>query len=165
MAGSPCGMTAEYAFAKHEHRELAPGIERIHVVARVVGSIAAPDLSIILLDVLDWIETVLEPHAAWEDAELYPRINRRVGTPWATKLLTFEHRQMREVATKLEADRELLHGELNHDQAIELRGPRFALEALRRPPTGTVPTAQPAAGGARTGVRHSAAQRPRPARS
>jgi hemerythrin-like domain-containing protein len=132
MAEFPGGMTAEHAFAEHEHRELARGIDRIHEVARYVGTIAAPDLSIALIDVLDWVEVVLEPHAAWEDAWLYPEIDRRAGTSWATRLMAFEHRQIREIARRLEADRELLHGEPGRDRAVELVAHLFALEALLR---------------------------------
>ncbi len=126
------GTTTEHAFAEHEHRDLAPGIDRIHDVARVVGSITARDLSIALLDVVDWVHAILEPHAAWEGAWLYPEIDRRAGTPWATKLMTFEHQQILKVARKLEADRELLSREPDHDQVVELRGRLFALEALLR---------------------------------
>lgn len=132
MAEFPRNTMAEHAFAEHEHRELAPGIDRLHDVARVVGSIATPDLSIAVLDVIDWIKRVLEPHAAWEDAELYPQINRRAGTQWATKLMAFEHHQIREIARKLEADHRLLRPGFDHDQAVELRGHLFALEALIR---------------------------------
>jgi hypothetical protein len=49
MADFPRGTTAEHAFAEHEHRDLAPGIDRIRDVARVLGSIASPDSSIALL--------------------------------------------------------------------------------------------------------------------
>ena len=132
MAEYPRGTTAEHAFAEHEHRDLAHGIDRIHHVACVGGSIAAPDLSIAVLDVIDWVDTVLEPHVAWEDAWLYPEIDRRAGTPWATKFMTFEHQQILEVTRKLEADRELLHREPDRDQAVELCGYLFALEALLR---------------------------------
>lgn len=126
------GAAAEYAFAEHEHRELAPGIHRIHDVACAVGTLAAPDLSMALLDVLDWIETVLDPHAAWEDAWLYPVIDRRVGTPWATRLMRFEHHQIREAAAKVAADGERLRHEPSRDEAVELRAHLFALEAILR---------------------------------
>jgi hemerythrin-like domain-containing protein len=132
MADFPHGTTAEHEFAEHEHREIARGIDRIHEVARFVGSVAAPDVSIALLDVLDWIEMVLDPHAAWEDAWLYPQIDQRAGTPWATKLMTFEHHQIRAMARHLEADRERLHREPSRDQEVELRGHLFAIEALLR---------------------------------
>lgn len=123
---------AEHAFTEHEHRELAPGIDRLRDVARVVGSRTTPDLSIAVLGVIDWIERVLEPHAAWEDAELYPQINCRAGTQWATKLMAFEHQQIRDIARKVEADHKLLRPGFDHDQAVDLRGHLFALEALLR---------------------------------
>jgi hypothetical protein len=107
MAQFLSGTTAEHAFAEHEHRDLAPGIDRIHVVARAVGSIAPSDWSSAVLDVFNWVETVLQPHASWEDAWLYPEIERRAGSPWATKLMTFEHQLILEVARQLDADRDL----------------------------------------------------------
>jgi hemerythrin-like domain-containing protein len=132
MAEFRGGTTAEHAFAEHEHRDLAPGIDRIHSVARAVGSIAPSDWSSAVLDVIDWVETVLRPHAAWEDAWLYPEIAGRAGSPWATKLMTFEHQQILEVARKLEADRVLLRREPGRDEVLDMQGYLFALEALLR---------------------------------
>lgn len=132
MTGFARSFTAERSFAEHEHRDLRPGVERIHEVARAVGTIAAPDLAIVLLDVLDWVDQVVEPHAAWEDAWLYPEIDRRAGTPWATKMPRYEHHQIRAAASRLELDRETLRHEPDHDQACELRGHLVALETLLR---------------------------------
>jgi hemerythrin-like domain-containing protein len=126
------GTTAEHAFAEHEHRDLAPEIDRIHTVARAIGSIPPSDSSSAVLDIVKWVETVLQPHAAWEDAWLYPEIARRAGSPWATKLMTFEHQQILEVARQLHADGDLLGREPSRDEMIELRGHLFALEALLR---------------------------------
>jgi hemerythrin-like domain-containing protein len=132
MTEFPRGASAERTFAQHEHHDLAPGIERLHAVAGAVGSIRSADLSLALLDVMDWVESVLEPHAAWEDAWLYPAIDERTGTPWATKLMAFEHRQIRTIAAQLHADRDVLHKGPSHDGAVELRAHLFGLEALLR---------------------------------
>jgi hemerythrin-like domain-containing protein len=132
MTGSPQVFSAERAFIDHEHRDLRPGIDRIHDVARAVGTIAAPDLSIVLLDVLDWVDRVVEPHAAWEDSWLYPEFDRLAGTAWATRVMRFEHHQIRRAASLLEVDREALRHEPNHDQACELVGHLMALETLLR---------------------------------
>jgi hemerythrin-like domain-containing protein len=132
MAEFRGGTTAEHAFAEHEHFDLAPGIERLHAVARAVGSIAPADWLASVLGVIDWIETILRPHAAWEDAWLYPEIARRAGSPWATKLMTFEHQQILEIAQRLDIDREFLRGTPDRDEMVELRGRLFALEALLR---------------------------------
>jgi hemerythrin-like domain-containing protein len=132
MTGSQRTFTAERSFVDHEHRDMRPGIERIHDVARAVGTIAAPDLSIVLLDVLDWVDTVVEPHVAWEDAWLYPEIDRRAGTPWATKTMRFEHHQIRVAASRLEVDRETLQHQPDHEQVCELVRHLSALETLMR---------------------------------
>jgi iron-sulfur cluster repair protein YtfE (RIC family) len=132
MTESLHGAPPERFFVAHEHLELRPGINRIHDVAVAVGSLAAPDLSIAVLDVLDWVDRVLEPHAAWENTRLYPEFDRHAGTAWATKMMVYEHHQIREIARRIAHDRTLLHREPSREQTAELRGHLFALEALIR---------------------------------
>lgn len=132
MSDVRSGTTAEHAFEEHEHRDLAPGIDRLHAAACAVGGMTSARWIQQVLDVIDWVQTVLRPHAAWEDAWLYPEIARRAGSPWATKLMTFEHDQIFEIARKLEVDTELLRDEPDHDAITALRGHLFALEALLR---------------------------------
>jgi hypothetical protein len=132
MHGAAQSLVAERAFVDHEHRDLRPGIDRIHDVGASVGSLAAPDLSIVLLDVLDWFETIVEPHAAWEEGWLYPELDRLAGTPWATSLMRFEHHQIRRIVARLEGDRGRLRHEPNHDESVALLADLFALEALMR---------------------------------
>ncbi|MEX1172379.1 MAG: hemerythrin domain-containing protein [Chloroflexota bacterium] len=132
MTESARSLSAERAFAGLEHRDLRPGIDRVHEVGRWVGTIAAPDLSLVLLDVLDWFERVVEPHIAWEEAWLYPELDRLAGTAWATKAERYEHHHIRHVAARLEADRDRLRHEPSHDQTAELLADLFGLEALLR---------------------------------
>ena len=73
--------TAERTFVEHEHRELIPGINRIHEVACSVGTVPATDLSRALREVMAWVDGVLQPHAAWEEQWLYPELDQRAGTP------------------------------------------------------------------------------------
>jgi len=132
MADFPHGAIAEHAFEEREHRELVPGINRIHDVAVAVDTIAAPDLSLALLDIVDWIDEVLVPHVAWEDAWLYPQFDQRAGTPWATRTMSYEHHQVRDVARKIVAEREQLRTDPSRAEVISLRGDLFALEAILR---------------------------------
>ena len=122
---------AVWAFAEHEHRDLARGINRIHDVACEVGQAATPELSAHLLEVLDWLDSNFAPHIAWEEAWLYPEIDARIGTPWATRAARFDHRQIREMATHLRADHDRLRGTQGGDKA-ETRCHLFSLEALVR---------------------------------
>jgi hemerythrin-like domain-containing protein len=132
MTDFPHGAIAEHAFEEREHRELAPGINRIHDVAVAVGTMAAPDMCFAMLDVVDWIDEVLLPHAAWEEKWLYPEFDRRAGTPWATRVMAYEHHQIRDMARRVVADRERLRHEPTKADMVALRADMFSLEALLR---------------------------------
>lgn len=124
--------TAEHSFVENEHRELAWGIDYIHRVAARVGSVTTHELTYELLEVMSWVEKVLEPHATWEEAVLYNEIDERAGTPWATKLMRYEHEQIRRLAKRLEVDREILHHETKHEELVDLRARLSGLETLIR---------------------------------
>lgn len=123
---------AVWAFAEHEHRDLAHGINRIHDVACLVGHLATPDLSARVLDVLHWLDGTLGPHIAWEDGWLFPEIDARTGTT-ATRAARFEHRQIREVTARLRADHERLDRRGGPgDKNAETRSDLVRLEVLIR---------------------------------
>ena len=125
--------TAERTFVEHEHRELVPGLSKIHEVACSVGSIPAIDLSRALREVMAWVDGVLRPHTAWEEQWLYPELDRRAGTPWATRLFQFEHGQIRDMTSRLDDDHTRLFefGHIGADVA-SIRCHLFGLEALLR---------------------------------
>ena len=123
---------ADHAFIRHEHAELEAGIEHIHMTGRRVGGVTARELADELLHVLDWFEKVLAPHAVWEDHMLYDRIDERAGTSWATRLMRYEHEQIRRLAIQLANDRQLLLVAPTHELLTELRAHLFALEAVVR---------------------------------
>lgn len=132
MATSPGADQAVWAFVENEHRDLVRGINRIHEVACEVGLRATPDLSLNVLEVLRWFDNCLEPHLAWEEAWLYPEIDRLTGTPWATRAARFDHQQVREVAAGLRVrHRELGQHSSTHPEA-DIRCQMFGLEALLR---------------------------------
>lgn len=120
----------EHDFVSHEHAEMRRGIERILEVAGLRAS--NDELSAAVIEVLHWIHHVLEPHAQWEDRWLYPQIAARAGTPWATKLMTYEHEQIRETAHAVAAARLDLHDHGSTAAVIELRGQLFGLGAILR---------------------------------
>jgi len=123
---------AVWAFAEHEHRDLERGINRVHDVACEVGQRPTPELSVDVIAVLSWIHDTLEPHIAWEDGWLYPEIEARIGTPWATRAARFDHQQIREMAEHLGRDQSLLASHAPGDHQAETRCHLFSLEALLR---------------------------------
>jgi hemerythrin-like domain-containing protein len=128
----PVAALAEQSFAKSEHHDLVPGLQHIHRLASRVGTLDPHALAYELLEISAWVDSVLEPHVAWEEADLYLEIDRRAGTPWATRLMRFEHRQIRAFIKQLEMDRDLLHQQVTHDELAEIRGRLYGFEALLR---------------------------------
>ena len=125
------GTQAVWAFEEHEHLDLVRGINRIHDVACQVGRLPTPALSGQLRDILHWLDGTLDPHIGWEEAWLYPEIEVRIGTPWATTAARFDHHQIREMAGRLRVDEPLLTSREAIDPA-EIRCHLFSLEALLR---------------------------------
>jgi hemerythrin-like domain-containing protein len=132
MIGSLSAASAEHAFAEHEHRELRAGMDRIHELACTVARSAEPSVAPAVTEALEWLVTVLAPHAAWEDGWLYPHMDSRAGTHWATRVMAFEHQQIRRLIRELIGDQE--RGGRGHDQdhVVETAGRLFAIEGLLR---------------------------------
>jgi iron-sulfur cluster repair protein YtfE (RIC family) len=123
---------AVWSFIEHEHLDLIRGINRIHEVASEIGTHAAPELSAHVLGVLRWMESMLEPHMAWEEAMLYPEIDRRAGTRWATRVARFDHHQIRDIAARLRNDQHELARRAGPDLHTDIRFDLAGLEALLR---------------------------------
>ena len=132
MATQTNGTHAVWSFEEHEHRDLVRGINRIHDVACEIGRWPTRELSVHILDILRWLDDTLVPHIAWEETWLYPEIDARLGTPWATRAARFDHQQLRELANRLRTDQHLLSGGVAGDQGPETRCHMFGLEALLR---------------------------------
>jgi hemerythrin-like domain-containing protein len=126
------GDLVEQRFVEQEHREITHGLGRITEVAELAGSLAAPDLSSSVRNLVRWLETTLMPHLAWEDQWLYPRLGERVGSEWPVRLMRFEHVQLRRAVCALEIDLDGLRHEPMHAGLLRLRADLYALDALIR---------------------------------
>jgi hemerythrin-like domain-containing protein len=124
------GDAIERRFVEHEHREMAHGLNRISEVAELAGSLAAPDLTRALRGLLNWLESTLEPHADWEETWLYPKMDAAARSGWATRMMRFEHRQIRRMIAALEIDLDALRHEPTHAQLVGLRAHLYGLSAL-----------------------------------
>ena len=132
MAVAMDGREAVHAFVEHEHAELTAGVARMHELACELPNCPASELLVAVGDVLRWVEETLRPHMAWEEAWLFPQIDAHAQTPWATRLVRFDHRQIARQAERLSSHRlDVRHGPA-HAAAVELRSDLLALEALVR---------------------------------
>jgi iron-sulfur cluster repair protein YtfE (RIC family) len=89
------------AFVEHEHQDLEVGIERIHESAEDLPRLSVDQKSASVSRVLRWVDEVLKPHMAWEESWLFPQIDDRERTPWVTRLVRFDHRQIAQQAERL----------------------------------------------------------------
>ena len=87
-----------------EHRDLGLGLA--YLADTVDRSIDLPSTELWgrLHRSLRWLDRELRPHMRWEEANLYPMVDARARTPWATKAARAEHRQIESLIATLEAD-------------------------------------------------------------
>ena len=94
----------EGQLVQHEHRRMRAGLSNLQDALsdapRLTRAVAVDHV----VRTLAWLRRDVLPHAAWEEAWLYPHLDEEAGTPWATRALRFEHEQIREVASDLERE-------------------------------------------------------------
>jgi iron-sulfur cluster repair protein YtfE (RIC family) len=124
------GAAIERRIISREHRDLEHVVARIESTAELAGNLAARDLATALRILLDDIEKHFLPHLEWEETWYFAEVDKIAGTPWATKLLRFEHRQFRVLVERLEADWLALRHEPSHRQLVDLRARLYGLHAI-----------------------------------
>ena len=90
------------AFEEREHRELAAGIARIEEAADRMEISEAHEASQEVHAVLRWFDRAFDQHLAWEDARLFPELDRATGNASLGRLMRFEHGQLRSAFAELE---------------------------------------------------------------
>jgi hemerythrin-like domain-containing protein len=132
MAGAnTVGRHAIRTFAEHEHEELAAGIDRIHELGEELATLPVDQRAASIRRVLHWVDTDLKPHMAWEESWLFPQIDDRARTPWATRVIRFDHQQIAAQADRLDAHSACGSHFPSHD-TVTLLADLSGLEALLR---------------------------------
>ncbi|MFL5726776.1 MAG: hemerythrin domain-containing protein [Chloroflexota bacterium] len=129
VAGGPVMVRA---FVNHEHGELASGMDGIHELARALQSLSSGEAAVRVGEILRWVEATLKPHLAWEEHWLFPQLDALAGSPWATRAIRYDHRQIARKAELLGRDRIDLGHSPSSRAATELRSDLDALETLLR---------------------------------
>jgi Hemerythrin HHE cation binding domain len=120
----------EVQLLEQEHRRIHDGLAAIQETMARAGSLARPDVIDRVVRTLGWVRKDLLPHAAWEEAWLYPALDASATTPWATRALRFAHEQIREVATALEVEFAAAEARWSTEQAYRLIVALTRLETL-----------------------------------
>ena len=124
--------TIEEQFVAHEHQEIVQGLDRLLKVAAETDRLAVPDLVHELNAVLHWLEQSLEPHTAWEERWLHPRLDDDAANHLATSMLAFQHRQIRQRIEALRTRRDAIVAEGSHVRPRDIAPRLYGLEAVIR---------------------------------
>ncbi len=120
----------EARFYEDEHRRVRAGLAALQQTVAEAGRLGRLDAVERLTRIVIWLRRDLLPHAAWEEAWLYPRLDRETGSAWTTSALRFEHQQIRELATRLDGEFDQLNGHWNQGVVVEFVAALARLEAL-----------------------------------
>jgi len=110
----------EVKLVEQEHRRIREGLANLEQALGDAHLLARPDAIAAAVRALAWLRRDVLPHAAWEEAWLYPQLDSIAGTPWATRAMRFEHEQIREVAALLERDFGAAEAHWSNEQAFRL---------------------------------------------
>lgn len=124
------GAAVERRIVEQEHRELSHSIARIEEVAHLVGTLGVQDLARAIDDLIRSLRKGLLAHAEWEDAWLYPQMDVLAGTPWATRIMRFEHKQIAELVERLTEDSRRLRERSGPTRLEEIRGHLCSLHTM-----------------------------------
>ena len=125
------GRQAIRAFEEHEHQEMEAGIGRIHELRVELATMPVDQRAAGIRKVLHWVDAELKPHMAWEESWLFPLIDARAGTPWATRYVRFDHQQISAQAERLQTHADCGSHFPSRD-AVTLIADLSGLEALLR---------------------------------
>ena len=96
------GADVEERIVEREHLALRAGLATLQGAIDDAARLTRPELAERVARVTSWLHREVLPHAAWEEAWLYPHADRITGSPWTTRALRFQHEQVRELAGALE---------------------------------------------------------------
>jgi iron-sulfur cluster repair protein YtfE (RIC family) len=92
----------EERIVEREHLALRSGLAILQGAIDDASRLTRPELAERVARTTSWLHRELLPHAAWEEAWLYPHADQATGSPWTTRGLRFQHEQIRELAAALE---------------------------------------------------------------
>jgi hypothetical protein len=124
------GAAIERRIVEQEHRELSHSIARIDDVAHLVGTLGVNDLRVAIDTLVRGLRSGLLAHADWEDAWLYPHMDNLAGTPWATRMMRFEHKQIAALVDTIASDARRLQERSAPIHLEEIRSHLCALHTL-----------------------------------
>ncbi|HEX2627037.1 MAG TPA: hemerythrin domain-containing protein [Candidatus Limnocylindrales bacterium] len=120
----------EERIVEREHLMLRAGIAMLQGTIDDASRLTRPELAERVARTTAWLHREVLPHAAWEEACLYPQADRVTGSPWTTRALRFQHEQIRELAGALERASVVAHEHWTPEITYALVAAMARLDAL-----------------------------------
>ena len=120
----------EERIVEREHEALRAGLSSLKGAIEDAHRLTRLELVERVARATAWMHRDFLPHAAWEEAWLYGRIDRESGSAWTTKGLRVQHEQIRELAGQLEAASTLAHARWTPEVEMGLVAAMARLDAL-----------------------------------
>jgi iron-sulfur cluster repair protein YtfE (RIC family) len=129
--GSPTvGTLVDERILEREHESLRIGLSTLEGTIEDAHRLTRPELADRVARSTAWMHREFLPHAAWEEAWLYARLDHETGSPWTTRGLRVQHEQIRELASALETASTVAHERWTHEIEFELVAAMARLDAL-----------------------------------
>jgi hypothetical protein len=120
----------EVQLLEQEHRRIREGLAAVQEAVEYAHALSRSDAIDRVCRTLSWVRRDLLPHAAWEEAWLYPALDASAATPWATRALRFEHEQIRNLAAAVESEFTVAEARWSAEQGYRLAIALARLETL-----------------------------------
>ena len=120
----------EERIVEHEHQALRAGLAMLQGTIEDASRLTRPELADRVTRTTSWLHREVLPHAAWEEAWLYPTADHATGSPWTTRGLRFQHEQIRELAGALERASVVAHEHWTPEIVYGLVAAMARLDAL-----------------------------------
>lgn len=120
----------EERIVEREHLALRAGLAMLQGAVEDAARLTRPELAERVARTTSWLHREILPHAAWEEARLYPLADRATGSPWTTRALRFQHEQIRELAGALERASVVAHEHWTPEIVYGLVAAMARLDAL-----------------------------------
>jgi hemerythrin-like domain-containing protein len=120
----------EERIVEREHEALRAGLSVLRGAIEDAHRLTRLELGERVARTTAWMHRDFLPHAAWEEAWLYNRLDQETGSPWTTRGLRVQHEQIRELAGQLEAASTLAHARWTREVEVQLIAAMARLDAL-----------------------------------
>jgi iron-sulfur cluster repair protein YtfE (RIC family) len=130
MTATIAANVVESRIVEREHHALRAGLAGLQETISDAHRLTRPELADRVTRATSWLHREFLPHAAWEEAWLYPHADQATGSPWTTRALRVQHEQVRELAAALEQVSVVAHEHWNAEVIYRLVASLARLDAL-----------------------------------